>query len=161
MNLNPQFLDTPEYRRFKRKLGANAFECVWKMFSTCQTSKQTTLLIYDSEDLHEIAGEPATIEPFALMDLVIELGWITPTKDTKVYEATLFINENAPLIARWNNGRMGGRKKQTKELKEQIKEVTNKSVNQWDNQSVNGEGEPPQMNTHSNNSYEIDESTPF
>ncbi|MGC6455331.1 MAG: hypothetical protein ACON46_02240 [Coraliomargaritaceae bacterium] len=122
MNILPEFLTSMEYKKYKQALGHPAAVELFVNLGcqiegiTRRNKKDTGHLgIHTPDDLHLMAGADAypQIEAASLEDSLLSSGLMT--KDEDGYRLISWEEQNANLIATRQNGRKGGRKKNSTE----------------------------------------------
>lgn len=109
MNIQPQFLTSPEYRRFKKRIGPAAMEYLVTIGIRCQQVRDVKLPVDTVEDLELILNLDDGGQE--VLDALISSGLIDPEGGS--YRCVFFEDMNKQLLSNWNNGKfgsMGGRK---------------------------------------------------
>lgn len=134
MNILPEFLTSMEYKKYKQALGHPAAVELFVNLGcqiegiTRRNKKDTGHLgIHTPDDLHLMAGADTypQIEAASLEDSLLSSGLMT--KDEDGYRLISWEEQNANLIASRQNGRKGGRKKNSTESNPtELNEIKNK-----------------------------------
>ncbi len=102
----------PAFLAFKKAIGHDsALEFLFKLVERCQSEKTTEHYLPDDYIVAAL-GAPDDLNPETANVALIKhriLTAIDGTADT--YGVTLFTDQNAGLLASWENGRKGGREK--------------------------------------------------
>jgi len=102
MNIQPQFLSSPEYMRFKKRIGLQAMEFIVKLGIRCQQTKSSQLAINNAEDLEFMLG----IEEggSAILEALVSSGLVDP--EGGEYHCAFFVQMNKQLLSNWRNGEL-------------------------------------------------------
>ena len=103
MNIQPQFLTSPEYKVFKRLVKVNALEQIVKLGILCQQEKTSVLKIHDGESLELWLDLPegSGVDYFNhfISSNLIEV-------ETSGIRCLFFEKMNKQLISNWRNGEL-------------------------------------------------------
>ncbi len=130
MNFDVNFTRSPGFIRFKRRIQRpEALEYLLNLCQICQTDRTSVIEFPDELTVSTCLQLPPELEGGTVKDALTEAGFIEladPPYGRK-YRILLFERSNSGLISRWENGRLGGRKKEheTTSAREQSKEITN------------------------------------
>lgn len=102
MNIQPQFLTSPEYRRFKKRIGAVAMEYLVTIGIRCQQVRDVKLPVDTVEDLELILNIDDGGQE--VLDALIASGLIDPEGGS--YRCVFFEEMNKQLLSNWRNGAM-------------------------------------------------------
>jgi hypothetical protein len=123
MNIQPQFLNSPQFRRFKKRIGSFAMEHIVVLGCRCQQTKSPVIEITDAEDLEFMLNIESGGQE--ILDTLVASGLVDPEGGN--YTCTFFIEMNAQLISNWENGK--ARAKRIKEAQSKPTESKSKEIN--------------------------------
>jgi len=138
MNFNRDFLDSVPFKKFKRSLGReDSLEYVHRIWAGCETRKSALIILSEVEDIALMVNAPKEIPGQSILDAFLGSGLLVEVEPL-TYESIVWANHNAALIAKWENGKKGGRprKENPSEGKEEKKKTTPP------NESEENQGEP-------------------
>ncbi len=104
-----------EFLAFKKAINhPSALEFLMNLAERCQTEKKCDLFLPDAYIAPALAL-PADLDPLTVKTALIQFGMVSPIEGSPDwYQIDFFEEQNAELIARWKNGRKGGRPKLAK-----------------------------------------------
>lgn len=123
MNISPQFVKSPNFIKFKRRVGDKAMEHLVLIGLYCQQGKNPVIMAADTEDLEIIAdcedGE-------MLLEIMLQTGMLE-AEGAGQYRCLFFEEMNNQLISNWRNGAM--KAKQSKSTQSNPKQTNSIQLN--------------------------------
>jgi hypothetical protein len=114
MNFDVNFTRSPSFIRFKRKIQRpEALEYLLNLCQLCQIDRTSVIELPDEVAVTACLHLPPDLNGDTVKEALADAGFIEqkdPPHGTK-YRILLFERSNSGLISRWENGRLGGRKK--------------------------------------------------
>jgi hypothetical protein len=116
LNFTPDFLRSAPFVKFKRGVGKpEALEYLFFLCQRCQLRRKFELNLGDDLDLQLTLNLPDDVDASRARELLVECGFIKQTDESGTYLVQLFLDMNAGLLSRWENGSKGGRPRQNAE----------------------------------------------
>lgn len=102
MNITPQFLNTPAYLKFRRRIGDGSMEYLVRLGLHCQQSKSSTVALYDDEDVELTLGIDSGGK--AILDALSDLKMASMGEEGLT--CYFFEDMNRQLLSNWKNGEL-------------------------------------------------------
>lgn len=161
MNIQPQFLNSPEFKRFKKRIGLGAMEYLVILGCRCQQTKSPKLAINDTEDLELILNVNEGGQE--ILDALVSSGLVDP--EGGEYLCTFFVDQNNQLLSNWRNGELKSIQSKSKQSN-----TTQSKPTQFNSTQPNAKAMPKQCSStastssseaHTSNRTDDDDYVPF